>query len=72
MIEHDPVIQPMLSISCPICQKRGEVMTIDEWPQFPFCSPRCKLIDLGRWLGEDYCLPDADEPVDPESDSPAI
>jgi endogenous inhibitor of DNA gyrase (YacG/DUF329 family) len=25
-----------------------------EWPQFPFCSPRCRLIDLGRWLGEDY------------------
>ena len=22
-----------------------------DWPQFPFCSPRCKLIDLGRWLG---------------------
>jgi endogenous inhibitor of DNA gyrase (YacG/DUF329 family) len=25
-----------------------------EWPQFPFCSPRCRLIDLGRWLGEEY------------------
>jgi endogenous inhibitor of DNA gyrase (YacG/DUF329 family) len=25
-----------------------------EWPQFPFCSPRCRLIDLGRWLGEGY------------------
>jgi endogenous inhibitor of DNA gyrase (YacG/DUF329 family) len=25
-----------------------------EWPEFPFCSPKCKLIDLGRWLGEDY------------------
>jgi endogenous inhibitor of DNA gyrase (YacG/DUF329 family) len=25
-----------------------------EWPQFPFCSARCRLIDLGRWLGEDY------------------
>jgi endogenous inhibitor of DNA gyrase (YacG/DUF329 family) len=25
-----------------------------EWPQFPFCSDRCRLIDLGRWLGEDY------------------
>jgi endogenous inhibitor of DNA gyrase (YacG/DUF329 family) len=25
-----------------------------EWPQFPFCSPKCRLIDLGRWLGEDY------------------
>jgi endogenous inhibitor of DNA gyrase (YacG/DUF329 family) len=25
-----------------------------EWPDFPFCSPKCKMIDLGRWLGEDY------------------
>jgi endogenous inhibitor of DNA gyrase (YacG/DUF329 family) len=24
------------------------------WPQFPFCSQRCRLIDLGRWLGGDY------------------
>jgi endogenous inhibitor of DNA gyrase (YacG/DUF329 family) len=31
-----------------------------EWPEFPFCSPRCRLIDLGRWLGEDYRMaPDA-------------
>jgi len=28
--------------------------TSAEWPQFPFCSRRCRLIDLGRWLGEDY------------------
>jgi len=27
---------------------------IDAWPQFPFCSKRCRLIDLGRWLKEDY------------------
>jgi endogenous inhibitor of DNA gyrase (YacG/DUF329 family) len=27
-----------------------------EWPEFPFCSARCRLIDLGRWLGEDYRL----------------
>lgn len=23
-------------------------------PNFPFCSKRCKLIDLGRWLDEEY------------------
>jgi endogenous inhibitor of DNA gyrase (YacG/DUF329 family) len=27
------------------------------WPGFPFCSPRCKTIDLGRWLSEDYRIP---------------
>ena len=25
-----------------------------EWPDWPFCSPRCKTIDLGRWLGGAY------------------
>jgi endogenous inhibitor of DNA gyrase (YacG/DUF329 family) len=32
-----------------------------EWPQFPFCSARCKTIDLGRWLNESYRLPAEDE-----------
>jgi endogenous inhibitor of DNA gyrase (YacG/DUF329 family) len=27
-----------------------------EWPEFPFCSARCRTIDLGRWLGEKYRL----------------
>jgi len=25
-----------------------------DWPHFPFCSERCRLIDLGRWLKEEY------------------
>ncbi len=24
---------------------------------FPFCSDRCKLVDLGKWLGEEYRIP---------------
>jgi len=34
----------------------------------PFCSERCKLADLGRWLREDYRVPDdeAPSPDDPE------
>ncbi len=35
----------------------------------PFCSPRCSLIDLSRWLGGNYRVPD--RPVDEEEgDSP--
>jgi endogenous inhibitor of DNA gyrase (YacG/DUF329 family) len=37
-----------------------------DWPQFPFCSPRCKTIDLGRWLTEDYRIPAPDEEQPPE------
>jgi len=31
----------------------------------PFCSPRCRLVDLGRWLDEGYSLP-----TEPEKESP--
>jgi endogenous inhibitor of DNA gyrase (YacG/DUF329 family) len=45
------------------------------WPQFPFCSKRCRLIDLGRWLGEDYRIApetegEAPARFDGESDIP--
>jgi endogenous inhibitor of DNA gyrase (YacG/DUF329 family) len=34
----------------------------------PFCSERCKTIDLGAWANEEYRVPDApvDETTDPE------
>ncbi len=38
-------------ISCPICGKESDFFAE---PTGPFCSARCKLVDLGRWLGEDY------------------
>lgn len=42
-----------------------------EWPEFPFCSPRCRTIDLGRWLGESYTVPSpADEEDAPLADDP--
>jgi endogenous inhibitor of DNA gyrase (YacG/DUF329 family) len=56
--------------TCPICDRRLEG-PVSNWPQFPFCSPKCRLVDLGRWLSDSYGLPkdDPDEddelPVDP-------
>jgi uncharacterized protein len=46
--------QPMKKVRCPICDKKMDGQGPKEWPDWPFCSPRCKLIDLGRWLGEEY------------------
>jgi hypothetical protein len=40
-----------------------------EWPDFPFCSERCRLIDLGRWLGENYRIPGAGAKEEPAQDS---
>ena len=51
---------------CPIC--RGAV---SESIARPFCSERCRTIDLGNWLGESYRIPiesedeDRDEPPAP-------
>jgi endogenous inhibitor of DNA gyrase (YacG/DUF329 family) len=47
----------MIKVRCPICQRWMEGQGPVEWPQFPFCSQRCRLVDLGRWLKEDYRLP---------------
>ena len=48
---------------CPICKKPVEQPTeTDPQSNFPFCSERCKLIDLGRWLDGNYQIP----VVDPE------
>jgi endogenous inhibitor of DNA gyrase (YacG/DUF329 family) len=53
----------MIKASCPICGRALEGRSLADFPQFPFCSPRCKSIDLGRWLGESYRIP-AEEPED--------
>jgi uncharacterized protein len=53
---------------CPVCQREFEKSTSSA---LPFCSERCRTIDLGRWLGESYSLPtvpepDPDEAIDPD------
>lgn len=51
-------------MQCPICKKqvpdpaKGE----DPPPHFPFCSDRCKLVDLNRWLTGRYQIPVVDRP----------
>ena len=39
-------------MKCTICQKPVAARTLNG--AFPFCSPRCKAVDLGKWLGEEY------------------
>jgi hypothetical protein len=43
-----------MQITCPICKKKT---TWEENPWRPFCSERCKLIDLGKWASEEYKVP---------------
>lgn len=57
-------------ISCPTCHKPHALSADSRLG--PFCSSRCQLIDLGRWLTEDYRIPDAGSPPVPgdELDGP--
>lgn len=43
-------------VECPVCKKA--VKPLAENRGFPFCSMRCRQVDLGRWLGEEYRVPD--------------
>jgi endogenous inhibitor of DNA gyrase (YacG/DUF329 family) len=41
--------------TCPSCGKPAAPR--GSGSPFPFCSDRCRLLDLGRWLGEEYRIP---------------
>jgi uncharacterized protein len=43
-----------LKVKCPTCRKEAEWQNN---PHRPFCSDRCRLIDLGAWIEERYRVP---------------
>lgn len=53
---------------CPICKKPTDPQL---HPDFPFCSERCRMLDLGNWASERYVVsePVIDEPT-PEKPDP--
>jgi endogenous inhibitor of DNA gyrase (YacG/DUF329 family) len=53
---------PILSPRCPIC--KGPVKPRAENSAFPFCSPRCKQVELGKWLNEEYRVPAEEDDED--------
>jgi uncharacterized protein len=44
----------MLNVKCPSCKIE---FPYHSSPSRPFCSERCRLIDLGQWLDESYAVP---------------
>jgi endogenous inhibitor of DNA gyrase (YacG/DUF329 family) len=52
-----------VKLSCPTCKK-----SVNKGPDFPFCSDRCRLIDLGKWASGAYVISspvtDIEEEVD--------
>jgi len=51
-------------MKCPICKKAVS----PESEFYPFCSERCKLIDLGNWASEKYVISTPVQPEDLEND----
>jgi len=57
--------------TCPVCHKTVEISTQGQLKNsgfFPFCSQRCKLIDLGAWLDGEYAIavpPDSEQSEEP-------
>ncbi|MBK9615085.1 MAG: DNA gyrase inhibitor YacG [Uliginosibacterium sp.] len=49
------------TVSCPECKKPTEWRADNPWR--PFCSERCKLIDIGAWASDGYCVPGQDAPL---------
>jgi len=41
-------------VKCPTCERE---LDWDSAPSRPFCSERCRLIDLGAWLSEQRAIP---------------
>jgi endogenous inhibitor of DNA gyrase (YacG/DUF329 family) len=48
-------------MKCPTCKKETEYTGN---PYRPFCSERCKLIDLGKWAGGEYRIPTNERPAE--------
>ena len=53
-------------MECPTCGRRVEYRSKAEVPFRPFCSRRCKLIDLHKWLNEEYRV--SEEPLVPPAE----
>ncbi|HEY1378125.1 MAG TPA: DNA gyrase inhibitor YacG [Gemmataceae bacterium] len=65
----------MIQARCPICERSMTGDSAAEFPHLPFCSERCRRIDLGRWLGERYRIPGPDSSVpsaDADDGSPGL
>ncbi len=53
----------MPELRCPICRKPAARREPGVRTAYPFCSERCRQVDLGRWFTESYSVP-AVEPED--------
>ena len=58
----------MSKIKCRNCDKELIYNVISDMPTFPFCSERCKLVDLGLWFDEERRIEEPSTSDQPEND----
>jgi len=44
----------MVTVTCSVC---GALFDSEHSPAIPFCSIRCRQVDLNRWFNEEYSMP---------------
>jgi endogenous inhibitor of DNA gyrase (YacG/DUF329 family) len=53
------------TVKCPTCGRSIEWS--DQSPFRPFCSERCRIIDLGAWLTEKHAIPGSESQLEPDA-----
>ena len=55
-MKNENIKMPIKLVTCPTCNKQVEWSDKNPWR--PFCSERCRIIDLGDWADEKHKIPD--------------
>ena len=55
-------------LACPTCKR--SILWSEEFPWRPFCSERCRMVDLGAWLSGAHAIPGEPEDSAPEAAGP--
>lgn len=63
--DYETISDIMMNVQCPNCHKT--VLWSKDSPFRPFCSERCRLIDLGAWADGSYSIPTPLTPEEAES-----
>ena len=56
-----------MRVTCPVCRQPA---TWEENRYRPFCSERCRMIDLGKWAADEYRIPTEEAPGAPAPPDP--
>lgn len=56
MTQHQHSAKKIKQVPCPSCKTLSDFSP--ENPYRPFCSERCKMVDLGDWANESYRIPE--------------